>query len=899
MGLIRYKNLPYGGGSSVEANPQDTPTDDLETIKIDEDVFTVKDADAVHADDDEISFTEASERTNITSGDTLATMLGKIKKWFTDLKDLAFVAKDGTNSTKYLRGDATWQSHDDVTHTFSQAGSRTNLSSGEKITVSLGKIMKWFADLKDLAFIAKDGTSSTKYLRGDGTWQTFPTIPAAQVNSDWNASSGVAEILNKPTLATVATSGSYNDLSNKPTIPTVNNGTLTIQKNGTQVATFSANQSGNATANITVPDVSETDTTDTTPYLYRASNANGDRCYLEKLVGASFGMNQLATFSSNIPSTGDGITYTAEQNNSVLLTGTCNNTSQRSGWFKLDEEGNFKNIVGHKVLFFSKAISGTASKNIKIDLFISGTPQHDIGDTFIKQVPQNYRRLYWSYESGCVFSNYRITFNCIDLTQMFGTAIADKAYTMEQTTAGSGIAWLKSYGFFTESYYPYSTGSLQSVQTSGKANVGKNLFNPYATQDTTYASATFANNVLTVTGRYYVGLELKLLAGTYTISMESVQTTGVSGFRFVYQDGTMTNLMNVTNYTYTFDQPVVKFLLYAGANTSATSTYKKLQIERGSTATSYEPYTHHTTILPNIELRGVAQLSGNDIVYDGDVENADGSVERKYGIVDLGTIYYSNASATSTYYCSISNRKMGNCKMIIGNNYSYANPYLSGNDKCYMENSDSLIVYFKDSAYTDVATFKTSMSGVYLVYELATPTTEQTSPIQNPQVYNSNGTEQFIDNRTVPIPVGHESRYVDLPQWMEEGYVADLRYRVDEALPLAIANSKKYYYATGSVGSGKTGVQKIAQITLSEVGTYFITGWAKFTGSGKKAVQLWCSGTLGESWEDSTIAIGEPKTFSTFAVYTSTVANEDVKVNSYTVSTSNAVTGGLVAIKIA
>lgn len=46
-----------------------------------------------------------------------------------------------------------------------------------------------------------------------------PTIPAAQVNSDWNATSGVSQILNKPTLATVATSGSYDDLSNKPNIP--------------------------------------------------------------------------------------------------------------------------------------------------------------------------------------------------------------------------------------------------------------------------------------------------------------------------------------------------------------------------------------------------------------------------------------------------------------------------------------------------------------------------------------------------------------------------------------------------------------------------------------------------------------------------------------------------------
>ena len=54
-----------------------------------------------------------------------------------------------------------------------------------------------------------------------------PTIPAAQVNADWNATEGVAEILNKPTiptipaLADVATSGSYNDLSDKPTIPSI------------------------------------------------------------------------------------------------------------------------------------------------------------------------------------------------------------------------------------------------------------------------------------------------------------------------------------------------------------------------------------------------------------------------------------------------------------------------------------------------------------------------------------------------------------------------------------------------------------------------------------------------------------------------------------------------------
>ena len=38
-------------------------------------------------------------------------------------------------------------------------------------------------------------------------------------------------------------------------LPTVNNGTLTIQKDGITVATFTANQAGNSTANITISEI--------------------------------------------------------------------------------------------------------------------------------------------------------------------------------------------------------------------------------------------------------------------------------------------------------------------------------------------------------------------------------------------------------------------------------------------------------------------------------------------------------------------------------------------------------------------------------------------------------------------------------------------------------------------
>ena len=77
-----------------------------------------------------------------------------------------------------------------------------------------------------------------------------PSIPAEQVNSDWNAASGKAQILNKPNLASVATSGSYNDLSDKPTIPTVNDTLITITQGGVTKGSFTLNQAAAQTIEL-------------------------------------------------------------------------------------------------------------------------------------------------------------------------------------------------------------------------------------------------------------------------------------------------------------------------------------------------------------------------------------------------------------------------------------------------------------------------------------------------------------------------------------------------------------------------------------------------------------------------------------------------------------------------
>lgn len=85
---------------------------------------------------------------------------------------------------------------------------------GDNTTETLGLFDGAYSSLTGKPVLAAVATSGSY-----NDLNNKPTIPSAQINSDWDADSGVAAILNKPSLATVATTGSYNDLSNRPTIP--------------------------------------------------------------------------------------------------------------------------------------------------------------------------------------------------------------------------------------------------------------------------------------------------------------------------------------------------------------------------------------------------------------------------------------------------------------------------------------------------------------------------------------------------------------------------------------------------------------------------------------------------------------------------------------------------------
>ena len=100
-------------------------------------------------------------------------------------------------------------------------------------------------DPTQLYFITDEVISSADVISALGYTPYNATNPEGYITA-----SALTPYALSADLASVATSGDYDDLINKPIIPTVNNGTLTIQKNGTTIGTFTANQSGNSTVNI-------------------------------------------------------------------------------------------------------------------------------------------------------------------------------------------------------------------------------------------------------------------------------------------------------------------------------------------------------------------------------------------------------------------------------------------------------------------------------------------------------------------------------------------------------------------------------------------------------------------------------------------------------------------------
>lgn len=162
----------------------------------------------IYNEDDDESLQEALNARNNVQADwnqTTTTALDYIKNK-PNIPTIPTNVSAFTNDAGYITG---YTETDPTVPSWAKASTKPSYTAAEIGAVPTTRTVNGKALSADISLTASDV----------GALPSSTVIPAAQVNSDWNASSGVAQILNKPTIPTVPTtlSSFTDDLGSSPT----------------------------------------------------------------------------------------------------------------------------------------------------------------------------------------------------------------------------------------------------------------------------------------------------------------------------------------------------------------------------------------------------------------------------------------------------------------------------------------------------------------------------------------------------------------------------------------------------------------------------------------------------------------------------------------------------------
>ena len=498
--------------------------------------------------------------------------------------------------------------------------------------------------------------------------------------------------------------------------------------------------------------------TDRTPYLNRQClTPTGFSSYVrEKLIGCSVAWNQLLNESEY---TGSASLTVSLVNHVLKITGTSSDGAN----YYLKSAYTF--LKGHKYLICGiKKNTGMAlmvySNALSRQLFKAdaGTANNSCYMFGVTDDSSN-SYVYFNVGTGGVTLDVEATPQLIDLTLAFGSIVADTLYAMANN---GGIDWLRNHNYPIDQYTQYGY-NLVSSKPSAKKCVGFNKWDEEWEVGSISSSGTdtpntdrgrFKNFVPVFEGvTYFLNTQNFVRCAGYDVNKTFVAIVDISS---TTGGATITIPSGIKYVRIAFDG-------------SYGATYNHNICLNISKATGtpkngdYVPYSCTTYSLGSTELRGHLIVSNGEIVAEGDVRESNGNVTRNYGIVDLGTLEWVYNSSNHRFYITLPLAKVSNSISSIC--AKYANSSDLDVDKTYTmrtgyQVANVLSILITDSAYTDAATFKTAMNGVYLVYELATPTTETSSPFADPMSLNGCTTEEYVDDRTIPVPVGHETQYM-------------------------------------------------------------------------------------------------------------------------------------------
>ena len=511
-------------------------------------------------------------------------------------------------------------------------------------------------------------------------------------------------------------------------------------------------------------------TEDTTPYIYRAvPEGAGNREVIEQITGGTVAWNQLVQNISGAFIANRGTRSFNESTRTYTV--TYSGSSAQTGLYS--SSTYYRPTVQHCYLLRAdiKADATTASVGVGGDTKTVAGLNLNTKQTVsvIRKATSTAAAVIYPITAGNVeISNIQL----FDITQMFGSTIADYIYNLEISTAGAGVSLFKS--LFPKDYYAYNPGELMSVKTSARETVGFNQWDEEWELGSIGGTGANVNATDRICSKNYIRV---IPNATYYYSINS--TYGIFAWGYDsnknYVGRVPSNEYAVSNNTVTIPSDVqyIRIVVQPGYGTTYNNDICiNISKTTGSPKNGdYVPYEKHTYPLSNIELRGIPKLVNNKLTYDGDIYKSDGSVERRFTIVDLGTLSWGfsrTAMGENVYYS-------GSLQNLIAKVASHNDkpnvicskyPAFAWNSRGSVTSGISGLttgqIDIIDSNYQSadvLQQFKASLSGVYLVYELATPTTETTTPYTETQICSPYGTEEFIDDRDVQIPVGHKTKY--------------------------------------------------------------------------------------------------------------------------------------------
>lgn len=493
---------------------------------------------------------------------------------------------------------------------------------------------------------------------------------------------------------------------------------------------------------------------DSVPYNFRTAGGStdiGDREF-NTIVGATVGWNQLIGLNFlRAPLTNNGVTFTPVENGGVKISGTVSGYTAASA--RIDENTNVK-VVGHKYFVTPNA------KNSNINIWYNGSGGFISNRDRIVTITSLASGFYMRVNSEGTEVDETVYPMVIDLTTIFGPTIADYIYSLEQATAGAGVAFFRK--LFPKDYYPYSEPTLMSAKPTSHDTVGFNAWDEeWEVGDINRTTGENAYATTQIRSKNYIRVQPST---SYFIRCS---TSGDSNLAICYYDSDKKFIsaqwgINVIRVT----PPNCHYIRFT-SNNNYYGVYKNdicINLSwSGYRDGEYEPYKKHSYPLGGEELRGILKLdSANNLYADGDRYTPDGVITRRWKkIVIDGSGLWNDL--TANYHCYTRSAEIPDIvtdrpTTLLLNSYGIVVKRTSASYKSLQFGDANNPI---ENIYPTLADFKAALDArpIEILYELAEPTTETSVPYSEVQIVDDFGTEEYVDTREIPIPVGHETKY--------------------------------------------------------------------------------------------------------------------------------------------